>query len=209
MKAIYFLLVMTFCIYLHNHASSSIIEGKQYIKLHKPIHNAPKILEFFSFYCTHCYQFEQIYNISNNIQKKLPKNIIFYKYHVNYIGDLGKQLTHAWAVAMALGIENQVSSFLFTAIQKQQSIHTIDDIRKTFIKLGIDADTYDTTWNSILVQSLIKDQEQAAINFQLKSIPAIFVDGKYMVKNDQLNIASIPIYIQQFSELLHLLIEKK
>ena len=36
------------------------------------------------------------------------------KYHVNFMGgDLGKDLTQAWAVAMALGVEDKVTVPLF------------------------------------------------------------------------------------------------
>lgn len=186
-----------------------IVEGRQYITLNTPIYNAPKLLEFFSFYCPHCYQFEQIYHIPKNIEQNLPKNINFSKYHVNFLGNLGKQLTHAWAVAIALGIENKISPILFIAIQKTQSIHTTEDIRTIFIQSGISEQDYDTAWNSILVKSLIIDQEEAVKNFKLSEIPSIFVNGKYMIKNDKLDISSINTYIQQISELLNLLINKK
>lgn len=210
MKTIKLLITEIFLIFICTNISySSITEGNQYIKLNKPIHNAPKLLEFFSFYCPHCYQFEQIYHISDNIKKNLPKNINFSKYHVNFLGKLGKQLTHAWAVAIALKMENKISPMLFAAIQKKQSIHTVEDIRSIFIQSGISAEEYDVAWNSILVKSLIVDQEQAAKNFHLNQIPSIFIDGKYMIKNDQLDISSIKTYTQQFSELLNLLINKK
>ncbi|URJ25085.1 thiol:disulfide interchange protein DsbA [Candidatus Blochmannia ocreatus (nom. nud.)] len=209
MKKLHLIMMIIFLIFSCKSISSSIIEGRQYIRLNKPVHNAPKILEFFSFYCTHCYQFEQIYHISNHIQQTLPKNIYFYKYHVNFLGNLGKQLTHAWAVAIALGIETKISPILFEAIQKQQSIRTTEDIRSIFIKSGIKSEEFDTAWNSILVKSLILDQEQAAIDFCLKGVPSIFINGQYMVKNDKLDISSVNAYIQQFCELLNLLIEKK
>ncbi|URJ31302.1 thiol:disulfide interchange protein DsbA [Blochmannia endosymbiont of Camponotus sp.] len=208
MKKLHLILIIIFLIFSCKSISSSIVEGKQYIRLNKPIHNAPKLLEFFSFYCPHCYQFEQIYHISNNIKQTLPKNVNFYKYHVNFLGNLGKQLTHAWAVAIVLGIENKISPILFIAIQKQQSIHTIDDIRAIFIKSGVNAKEFDTTWDSILVKSLVLDQEQAAINFHLRGVPSIFINGKYMIKNDKLDISSVNAYIRQFCELLNLLINK-
>lgn len=192
----------------YNSWTASIISERQYIQLHTPIPSAPKLLEFFSFYCSHCYQFEQIWNISSDIKKVLPKNVIFYKYHVNFLGNLGKQLTQAWAVAIVLGIENKIGPVLFTAIQKQHSIHNTEDIRKKFIQSGVNAEEYDIAWNSILVKSLVTDQEQAAIKFQLTGIPAIFVNGKYMIRNDKLDVSSVNVYIQQFSELLQLLIEK-
>lgn len=204
----YIILISVLCMFLCNSCISTITEGRQYIRLSKPIQNAPELLEFFSFYCSHCYQFEQIYNISNSIKERLPKDVIFCKYHINYLGDLGKQLTHAWAVAIVLGITEKIEPILFMAVQEKQSIHTLQDIKTIFIQLGITADKYDETWNSILVKSLIANQEQAAVSFRLTSIPAIFVKGKYMVKNDGLDTSSVNAYIDQFSEILNLLIEK-
>lgn len=209
MIKIHFITISIFLIFLNSDILlSTLEEGRQYIQLSTPIHNAPKLLEFFSFYCPHCYQFDQVYHISDSIKDKLPKNIVFYKYHVTFLGDLGKQLTRAWAVAMVLGVEDKVSPVLFMAVQKQQSIRTVEDIRNIFIQSGIDSEEYDAAWDSMLVESLVLDQEQAAINFKLQGVPSIFVNGKYMIKNDKLDISSVNAYIKQFSELLNLLIEK-
>ena len=38
-------------------SAAQITDGKQYITLDKPIAGEPQVLEFFSFYCPHCYQF--------------------------------------------------------------------------------------------------------------------------------------------------------
>lgn len=205
---IYFIIISISFVVSFNAWSAAILEGRQYIQLNHPISNAPELLEFFSFYCPHCYQFEKICNISNDVQKRLPKNVVFYKYHVNFLGNLGKQLTHAWAVAIALGVEDQIGPILFMAIQKYNSINSVEDIKTKFIQFGITSEQYDVAWNSILVKSLIMDQEQAAIKFKLKGVPAIFVHGKYMIRNDKLDISSIHAYIDQFFELLRLLMEK-
>lgn len=193
----------------YNDCLSSMTEGQQYIRLNQPVHNAPELLEFFSFYCSHCYQFEQVYGISNSIKKKLSKEIVFCKYHINYLGDLGKQLTHAWAVAIALGIEDQIGPVLFMEVQKKHSIHTPEDIKTIFIQFGINGDKYDAVWDSILVKSLVLNQEQAAIKFPLKSVPAIFVKGRYMIKNEALDTSSVNSYVNHFFELLNLLLIEK
>lgn len=201
----YIILIGVLLMCFYSDCLSSVVEGQQYIRLNNPVHNAPELLEFFSFYCSHCYQFEQVYNISHGIKKKLAKDIVFCKYHINSLGDLGKHLTRAWAVAIALGIEDQIGPILFVAIQKKQSIHTIDDIKATFIQFGIHEDEYDLAWNSILVKSLVLNQEQAALQFQLKGVPAIFIKGRYMIKNEKLDTSSVNAYINQFFELLNLL----
>nr|1UN2_A Chain A, THIOL-DISULFIDE INTERCHANGE PROTEIN [Escherichia coli] len=94
-------------------------DGKQYTTLEKPVAGAPQVLEFFSFFCPHCYQFEEVLHISDNVKKKLPEGVKMTKYHVNFMGgDLGKDLTQAWAVAMALGVEDKVTVPLFEGVQK-------------------------------------------------------------------------------------------
>ncbi|POS81807.1 hypothetical protein EPUL_006183, partial [Erysiphe pulchra] len=164
-------------------------EGKEYICLDKPATCEPQVIEFFSFDCPHCYQFEQLLNIMSNC-----------------LGPLSQQLTQAWAVAMVLGVEDQVSPLMFYAVQKTQSIQTPDDIRTVFIKAGVNPKEYDSAWNSFVVQSLRKQQENAAIDFQLRGVPAVFINGKYMVKNDGLDMSSIDIYMKQFSDVVKFLL---
>src|SRR5471030_2661812 len=113
--------------------------GSQYVTLDKPVAGEPQVLEFFSFYCPHCYQFEQVWHISEGIKKNLPKGVKYAKYHVEFLGTLGKQLTQAWAVAIALGVEYKFSPLMFDAVQKQQSVQTPDDIRKSLFRLALRA----------------------------------------------------------------------
>ncbi len=40
----------------------------------------------FSFFCPHCYQFEEVLHISDNVKKKLPEGVKMTKYHVNFMG---------------------------------------------------------------------------------------------------------------------------
>ena len=97
------------------------------------------------------------------------------KYHVNFMGgDLGKELTQAWAVAMALGVEDKVTVPLFEGVQKTQTIRSASDIRDVFINAGIKGEEYDAAWNSFVVKSLVAQQEKAAADVQLRGVPAMF-----------------------------------
>lgn len=183
-------------------------EGQQYVQLDKSSTNTPQVLEFFSFYCPHCYQFEQVYNISNTVQKMLPTGTKIIKYHVDFLGPMGKQLTQAWAVAMALGVEDKVSPLLFEGLQKTQTIHIPEDIRAIFIKAGVKAEEYDSAWNSFVVKYLILKQEKAANDMQIRGVLAIFVNGKYMVKNDGLDVSSIESYTRQLADLVNFLLSQ-
>lgn len=190
-------------------SAAQFSNGTQYVTLDKPVAGEPQVLEFFSFYCPHCYQFEQVWHVSDNIRKNLPKDVKYAKYHVEFLGPLGKQLTQAWAVAIALGVEDKVSPLMFDAVQKQQSVQTADDIRKVFIKAGVKGEDYDAALNSFVVKSLVVQQEKAAADLGLQGVPSVFVNGKYMVKNDGLDTSSMDMYVKQYSDVINFLSTQK
>lgn len=191
-------------------SAAQFSEGQQYVQLDKPAANEPQVLEFFSFYCPHCYEFEQNFHISSSVKQALPAGTKMTKYHVEFLGgDMGKQVTQAWAVAMALGVEDKVSPLLFEGIQKTQTIQTPDDIRKVFIQAGVTEAEYDGAWNSFVVKSLVVQQEKAAADLQLRGVPAMFVNGKYMVKNDGLDMSSKDVYVRQFVDTVKYLLTQK
>ncbi|CAI1117791.1 thiol:disulfide interchange protein DsbA [Serratia ficaria] len=190
-------------------SAAQFSDGTQYVTLDKPVTGEPQVLEFFSFYCPHCYQFEQVYHVSENVKKALPVGTKMTKYHVEFLGPLGKQLTQAWAVAMALGVEDKVSPLMFEAVQKTQTVQTPDDIRNVFVKAGVSAADYDAAWNSFVVKSLVVQQEKAAEDLQLRGVPAVFVNGKYMVKNDGLDTSSMDAYVKQFADVVKFLSQQK
>ncbi len=76
-----------------------------------------RLLEFFSFYCPHCYQFEEVLHVSDNVRQKLPEGTKMTKY-VEFTGPLGKDLTQAWAVAIALGVEDKITAPMFEPCRK-------------------------------------------------------------------------------------------
>ncbi|OSM95180.1 MULTISPECIES: thiol:disulfide interchange protein DsbA [Lonsdalea] len=190
-------------------SAADFSEGKQFVTLDKPATQEPQVLEFFSFYCPHCYQFSQIYQIPDAIKKTLPAGTKMVKYHVDFLGPLGKNLTEAWAVAIALGVEDKISPLMFDAVQKNQTVQKPEDIRKIFISAGVKGEDYDSALNSFVVKSLVVQQAKAAADLQLRGVPALFVNGKYMVKNDGLDTSSMDVYVQQYTEVVKFLISKK
>ena len=190
-------------------SAAQFSDGTQYVTLDKPVTGEPQVLEFFSFYCPHCYQFEEVYHVSDAVKKALPAGTKMTKYHVVFLGPLGKQLTQAWAVAMALGVEDKITQPMFEAVQKTQTVQTPDDIRNVFVKAGVKAEDYDAALNSFVVKSLVVQQEKAAEDLQLRGVPAVFVNGKYMVKNDGLDTSSMDAYVKQFADVVKFLSEKK
>lgn len=185
-------------------------DGKQYTTLEKPVAGAPQVLEFFSFFCPHCYQFEEVLHISDNVKKKLPEGVKMTKYHVNFMGgDVGKDLTQAWAVAMALGVEDKITVPMFEAVQKNQTVQTVADIRKVFVDAGVKGEDYDAAWNSFVVKSLVAQQEKAAADFQLQGVPAMYVNGKYQLNPQGMDTSNMDAFVAQYADTVKQLVDKK
>ncbi|MTH47033.1 thiol:disulfide interchange protein DsbA [Intestinirhabdus alba] len=191
-------------------SAAQIQDGKQYTTLETPLADGPQVLEFFSFYCPHCYQFEEVLHVSDSVKKKLPEGVKMTKYHVEFLGTLGKDMTQAWAVAMALGVEDKVTVPMFEAVQKTQTIQSVADIRDVFIKAGVKAEEYDAAWNSFVVKSLVVQQEKAASELQLQGVPAMFVNGKYQLNPQGMDTNNgMDAFVQQYADTVKYLVNKK
>ncbi|EOV9550351.1 thiol:disulfide interchange protein DsbA [Cronobacter sakazakii] len=184
-------------------------DGKQYNTLEKPVAGAPQVMEFFSFYCPHCYQFEEVLHVSDSVKKKLPAGTKMTKYHVEFLGPLGKDLTQAWAVAMAMGIEDKITAPMFEAVQKTQTVQTPADIRKVFIDAGVKPEEYDAAWNSFVVKSLVAQQEKAAADAGLQGVPAMYVNGKYQLNPQGMDTSNMDVFVQQYADTVNYLLGKK
>lgn len=184
-------------------------EGKQYISLSKTVSDVPEVMEFFSFNCPHCYQFEQVIHISDKVAEKLPPNTKITKYHVEFLPPLGKELTQAWAVALALGVEEKIISPMFEAVQKERTIQSVDDIRGVFIGAGIKAEDFDGAWSSFAVKALVAKQEKAALDVELRGVPAMFVKGKYQLNSQGMDTSSLDIFVQEYVATIKYLVESK
>jgi len=192
-------------------SAAQFTEGKQYVSLPKPVAGEPQVMEFFSFFCPHCYQFEQIYHVGDAVKKNLPADTKMVKYHVDFLGgDLGPVVTHAWAVAMALGVEDKVTSPIFDGIQKSQTITDAASLKDVFIKAaGISSEQYDAAWNSFAVKALVAQQQKVASDVDLRGVPAMFINGKYMVNNGGLDTSSMANFVADYANVVKFLVEKK
>ena len=48
-------------------SAAQFTDGKEFVTLEKPVAGEPQVLEFFSFYCPHCYQFEEVLHVSDTV----------------------------------------------------------------------------------------------------------------------------------------------
>ena len=196
-------LSLFFAASLPGQAAITVAEGKQYTKLDNPVKDAPPVVEFFSFYCPACSSFYSPYQVSKNIEAKLPEGVKVEKYHASFMGAMGKQLTEAWSIAKALGVEDKVEGPLFEAVLKHRSVKSEDDIKAVFVQAGVDAGEFDAARNSFMVKTLTARQEQAAEKFGLTGTPAFYVNGKYQIENNGIKDGSTEGYGKEFAEVVY------
>ncbi|WWP00624.1 MAG: DsbA family protein [Candidatus Dasytiphilus stammeri] len=211
MKAMLMLIIFISMISISSISATSLNQEEHYIVLDKPVRSIPKVVEFFSFLCPYCYQFESIYHVSTIVNKDLPKNVKVIRYHVSLVGgSLGRALTQAWSVAIALGVEDKMITPIFDGIFQTKTIHSPNEIRKIFIDNGINGKDYDAVWNSFMVKFLVFKQEKAVDAVQLHGIPSIVVAGKYLIRQDSMNPQpdSIYSYSQLYANLVKFLIKQ-
>lgn len=152
--------------------------GKEYLEIRQAPSAQKEVLEFFSFYCPHCYSFELEHKIPSKIKAGLPEGTKLTQYHVDFLGRQSENLTRAWALAMATGVEEKVKTPLFNAAQAD-SLKSMDDIRAIFLANGVSAEQFDGGINSFAVNALLNKQVQAANEFKVRGVPAFFVNGRY------------------------------
>ncbi|VFP81910.1 DsbA family protein [Candidatus Erwinia haradaeae] len=209
MKKIWLVLLGLF--WTVNVTASEFINGQHYITLDKAIPVEAPIVEFFSFYCPHCYQFEQIWPIGDVVRKNLPHPVKIIKYHIGcFGGNMGYALTRAWAIAMVMGLENKVTLPIFHGILYDQTVTDEVSLKKVFMKAsGIKSAEYDVAWHGDQVEYLVHKQEKIAEYVGLKGVPTMLIYGKYMINNSELDSRSTEVYLQQYSNLVHFLLTKK
>lgn len=182
---------------------------KLYYTLEKPIFvDSADIIEFFSFYCYHCYKFDSTYY--EIIKEKLPKNIKIDQYHVSLFDEeTSRTLTKSWSIAKILDIQDKIKLPFFNMVQNNK-YHNINDLKKIFFKYAkINFDKYDDMNNNLLVKSFFIRQEKLALLVNINSVPTILVKGKYILNLANINNSSVNSFIQEYLELIEFLMNKK
>lgn len=122
----------------------------------------------------------------------MPEGTKFKQYHVNFLGLQSENLTRAWALAMALGVEEKVKPALFDVAQKaamkgDTNSFSMENIRTIFLQQGITAEQFDSGINSFAVNSLVNKQIKAAEQMKVRGVPDFYINGKYRINPEGLS----------------------
>ncbi|USD65318.1 thiol:disulfide interchange protein DsbA/DsbL [Vibrio sp. SCSIO 43136] len=175
--------------------------GEHYQVLETRHTRSPMVTELFSFYCPHCFTMEPIIK---GLKAQLPANAKFEKAHVSFMGgEMGTLMSKAYATMVSLKVEEFMVPAMFEQVQvKQKPPQTAQEMRAFFVANGVDGNKFDAAFNGFAVDSMVRRYDQQFKNADLKGVPAVVVNNKYLVKAGSVSSA------EEYHQLVNFLLTK-
>ncbi|GAB57604.1 thiol:disulfide interchange protein DsbA/DsbL [Rheinheimera nanhaiensis] len=180
-------------------ASDSFMQDEHYQLLATPPSPNAQVVEYFSYYCPFCYNFEPIVA---ELKKALPAGTPLHKVPVAFLGgNMAATVQRAHATAGLLNIEDAFTAALFNQIHQQRKPpQNRSDITKLFASIGVEQVQLDAHFDSLPVNSLVTEYDDAVAAANIRSVPSFVVNNKYLV-----NISAVSSQ-QQFNALVNYLL---
>lgn len=165
--------------------NSGYLEDEHFTTLADPIQSAPPVVVFFSFMDSRSHDWAVKHEIVNNIRRNVPQGTSIVRYHapMRFSWDLGDKLTHSWATAESLHVDDRIIEPMFQAIH-EKSVTDFEGIRIVFDQIGIPPMRLLEEWGKTWVLNRKDAMDKAVEHVNLKDVPGILVHGKYMVNLD-------------------------
>ena len=184
------------------HAAPLFKEGEHYEVVKATATAKPEVLEFFSYFCPHCYHFEPIVA---DLKKSLPQGVEFKRNPVAFLGrEMGPELQRAFAVATLLDVEAKFSSVIFKKIQDdRQPPQSRADIKALFESIGVAGNEYDGAVDSFAVSGLVAQFDRNTAEMNIRGVPATVINGRYLLKTESVKST------EEYKALVQYLLNKK
>jgi thiol:disulfide interchange protein DsbA len=183
MKKILLLLSITLLLPLQACAQEKWREGTHYNVISEQATEKKEVLEFFSFWCPHCFNSEPLVK---EIKTKLADDVEFKKVHVNFMGFTSAAIqddaTKAMMVARELGKADELNQAIFKYIHVSRSAITgLSDLKNIFVVNGVEPDEFDKMISSFGVKSRLNMNNKSVQKYReyVSSVPNFIVNGKY------------------------------
>jgi thiol:disulfide interchange protein DsbA len=141
-----------------------------------------EVLEFFSYGCPHCSEFHPTVS---KWSAKLPSDIAFRRVPVSFGRAQWASLSKLYYALEATGDLAKLDGAVFHALhEKGLKLYDDKSIAEWVTAQGVDAKKFSDAYNSFGVVSKVKRGDQLAQGAKIQGVPAIVVDGKYLVINE-------------------------
>jgi len=143
-----------------------------------------EVIEFFWYGCPHCYNFEPVIT---TWLKKLPKDVHFRRVPAMFNEEYALGARAFYALE-AIGAEERLHKSLFDAIHTGSRLKVANQAALTewLGKEGVDTKKFTAAYRSFSVESKLKRAAQLTQAYKIEGVPAMAVNGKYVVITDNI-----------------------
>ena len=158
-------------------------DGKDYnvVAPAQPTEDASKVevVEFFSYGCPHCAEFHPLIS---SWSAKLPADVVFKRIPITFGRGAWVNIAKLYYTLEITGDLAKLDGDVFKAIHNDRA-NLFDEkaLLEWVTKKGVDMKKFSDTFNSFGVASMVKRGDQLAQAYKITGVPAIGVDGKYLV----------------------------
>lgn len=181
-------------------AATTYTEGVEYDRIEVPLRSrnpgSIEVVEFFSYGCGHCYNFEPLLTVW---KKNMPEGVDFVRSPVAWNAGL-EALARAYYAAKALGVEDSMHTVLFDAIHRDHKpVGSEKDVAALFAAHGVAEADFLRAFNSFGVNSQVGQATARMRAAHVTGTPELMVAGKYRITTrkagSQANMLKIADYL--------------
>jgi thiol:disulfide interchange protein DsbA len=138
-----------------------------------------EVIEFFSYGCPHCSDFEPLLNAWT---KNLPGDVNFVKVPITFNRPEWTTLARLYYALEVMGEAAKQGPAVFKAIHEQKRpLHQEDALMEWVAASGIDSKRFNEAYKSFGVQSKVQRANQIAAAYKISGVPMMAVDGHYLI----------------------------
>ena len=138
-----------------------------------------EVIEFFSYGCPHCHDFEPLLN---DWAKRLAGDVNFIKVPITFNREQWTVLARAYYTLEALGEVGKHHGAAFAALHERRiPLYQEDKLFEWAAGQGIDRKRFTDAYKSFGVQSRVQRANQIAAAYKVSGVPLMAVDGRYLV----------------------------
>lgn len=178
-----------------NAMAADFVAGKDYTVVQNPgkpeVAGKIEVREFFWYGCPHCFKLEP------HMQawlRKIPSDVNFIRTPAA-MNKLWEQGARAYYVSEALGVRKRTHLPLFHANGNGQQILQKDEFAKFFTKYGVPEAKFNSMYNSFAITAKVSQANKLAQQYQLSGVPAVVVNGKYVVQGEDQKVVQVVEYL--------------
>lgn len=144
-----------------------------------------EVREFFWYGCPHCFRLEP--HVAAWLKTK-PADVNFVRTPAA-LNPVWEQNARAYYTAEILGIAEKAHAPLFQAINVgKQRLFDQDSLVRFYSGFGANPENFKNLFNSFAVSGKVAQGKNLAQQYQLEGVPALVVNGKYVVKGEDARV---------------------